>query len=152
MAAAVVDVLLGRASPAGRLPCTWPRRLEEATAVVAAAEAPPPLDASPFDAQYSEGLGVGYRGSGTRRLAAGHGPMAAVHVHAPPRFAFGHGLAYTRFDYEAAAVKLVAPCAEERGPLAAVSVRVRNIGDKPGAEVAQVYVEADGLPKALRAC
>ena len=50
-----------------------------------------------------------------------------------PRFCFGHGLSYTRFDY----ANLVA---SSDGAGARVSVDVTNVGDRAGQEVVQVYV------------
>lgn len=69
------------------------------------------------NATYSEGLFFGYRWYDRAGVT--------------PRFPFGHGLSYTRFEYAALAV---APDAS------AVSFRVRNAGAVAGAEVAQLYV------------
>ena len=67
------------------------------------------------DTEYREGLYVGYRYYGT----------AGVGV----RYPFGHGLSYTKFTYSNLSV------AGNR-----VSFTVKNEGDLPGAEVAEVYV------------
>jgi beta-glucosidase len=77
-AAALVDVLLGDVNPSGRLPTTFPVRLEDVPAMAWYA---------PSDGRvaYAEGVGVGYRGF----EAAG----------TPPRYPFGHGLSYTTFAY-----------------------------------------------------
>jgi beta-glucosidase len=112
---ALADVLLGRAEPGGRLPVTLP-----------AAEADSPvLHATPVGdgvLTYDEGLLIGYRGYD----AAGR----------TPRYPFGHGLGYTTWDYES----LDCPAwLSERGDLE-LTVRVRNIGSRPGKEVIQVYV------------
>jgi beta-glucosidase len=110
---AIADVLLGRAEPGGRLPTTWP-----------AAEADcPVLSVTPQDGvlRYDEGVFIGYR-------AWDRSPV-------PPRFAFGHGLGYTSWDYE----QLTADSGSVR-------VTVRNTGGRPGREVVQVYAgpaEAD---------
>ncbi|MFJ9408231.1 beta-glucosidase [Streptomyces sp. NPDC101393] len=76
--AALADVLLGAHEPGGRLPTTWPARLEDA----------PVTRVTPDDGTlpYSEGLFIGYRAwqrSGTA-----------------PAYAFGHGLGYTDWEYE----------------------------------------------------
>ena len=59
------------------------------------------------------------------------------HLDPAPQFAFGHGLSYTRFEYEGFALG-----AEEiatDGELE-VSCVVRNAGDRAGAEVVQLYL------------
>ena len=65
--------------------------------------------------RYKEGLYVGYRYYDTAGL--------------PVRYPFGYGLSYTRFAYSDLTV-------ENR----TVRVAVTNIGDCPGAEVAQLYI------------
>ncbi|WP_371934768.1 glycoside hydrolase family 3 protein [Streptomyces sp. KL118A] len=80
--AALADVLLGREEPGGRLPTTWPARLEDA----------PVTRVSPEEGvlPYDEGLFVGYR---------------AWERHAtPPAYPFGHGLGYTTWEYLALTV------------------------------------------------
>ena len=76
MGEAVVDVLLGDAEPAGRLPVTVPLRVEHT----------PSYGAFPGEndgVDYREGLLVGYRWYTSRHL--------------PVRFPFGNGLSYTTF-------------------------------------------------------
>jgi beta-glucosidase len=53
-----------------------------------------------------------------------------------PLYAFGHGLSYTRFDYSG--LKLSARTTAARGSVQ-VSFDVKNIGDREGADVAQLY-------------
>jgi beta-glucosidase len=65
--------------------------------------------------EYGEGLFIGYRWYDARAIA--------------PRFAFGHGLSYTSFTYDA----IAASPAEAR-------VRVTNTGARSGTEVVQLYV------------
>jgi len=77
-AGALADVLLGEAEPAGRLPVSWPIRLEHT----------PAHGAFPGDGDtvaYAEGLLSGYRWYDSRHL--------------PPRFPFGHGGSYTSFSW-----------------------------------------------------
>ncbi|MFJ9414276.1 glycoside hydrolase family 3 protein [Streptomyces sp. NPDC101227] len=77
--AALADVLLGTHEPGGRLPTTWPARLEDA----------PVTDVTPDDGRlsYSEGVFIGHR-AWQRRAAPS------------PAYAFGHGLGYTDWEYE----------------------------------------------------
>ena len=113
---ALADVLLGRAEPGGRLPVTIP-----------AAEADcPVLHSVPEQGrlEYAEGLLVGYRGYDQAGIA--------------PRFAFGHGLGYTTWEYQSAAAT-----SDTAGPGrdVEVTVAIRNAGSRPGREVVQAYVE-----------
>jgi beta-glucosidase len=123
---AAADLLLGRANPAGRLPFTWPRRLQD---TVAHDASHPERSSAGVDGvtRYSEGLLVGYRWFDREGLE--------------PLFAFGFGLSYTRFEYQSLAVR---PAAD--GGLD-VSFTLRNIGPVRGDEVPQVYLTApDPVP------
>lgn len=54
-----------------------------------------------------------------------------------PRFAFGHGLSYTRFEYANLAVQRPRLSA---GQALEVSVELSNIGHREGTEIVQVYL------------
>ncbi len=125
---ALSDVLFGDVDPGGRLPLTIPVRMEDTPAF---------LDVPGEDLRiaYSEGLFVGHRWYDVRDIA--------------PRFAFGHGLSYARFEYGA----LVA--AQDRVPAGAVvacEIEVTNTSARAGVEVVQLYVErcAPGVRRPLR--
>lgn len=79
------------------------------------------------NAQYREGIYVGYR----------YYEKAGV----PVRWAFGHGLSYTTFAYSD--LRLIGDV---------VTVSVTNTGDRPGAEVAQLYIAppAGGIHRPIR--
>jgi beta-glucosidase len=115
---AIADVLLGAAEPGGRLPTTWP---------VAGTDSPA-LSVTPVDGElrYDEGVFIGYR--------------AFERAGVTPRFAFGHGLGYTSWEYE----RLTADRSQ-------VTVTVRNTGSRAGREVVQVYAGPvtadDGRPR-----
>jgi beta-glucosidase len=109
---AIADVLLGMSEPGGRLAESFP--FSEAD-VAADRHFPGGLT----QVEYREGLYVGYR----------FHDSAGV----PARFAFGHGLSYTRFDYSGLAVR-------KAGDGYSVSVTVTNTGKRAGSEVVQLYV------------
>ncbi len=115
-ALSLADVLYGAAEPAGRLPVTFPQRLEHAPAY---AGWPGSHDVSP----YSEGLLVGYRWYSTRHL--------------PVAFPFGHGGSYTTFAWGPA--ELSADSFTPGSPVT-VTVAVTNTGDRSGSDVVQVYL------------
>ncbi|HWO67286.1 MAG TPA: glycoside hydrolase family 3 C-terminal domain-containing protein, partial [Umezawaea sp.] len=112
--AALADVLFGRTEPAGRLPTTWPVRMEDC----------PVLDVDPVDGvlAYREGLFIGYR--------AWEGRPAA------PAFWFGAGLGYTTWEYTSVTVT-------PTDDLATVTILLRNTGTRSGREVVQVYLSPD---------
>ncbi|WP_405854699.1 glycoside hydrolase family 3 C-terminal domain-containing protein [Streptomyces sp. NBC_01515] len=114
---ALADVLLGVAEPGGRLPTAWP-------ATEQGLPATEPVDGV---LAYDEGLFIGYRGDGRTRSQ-------------PPRYAFGHGLGYTTWDY----VAIDAPGEVASGADLTVEVRIRNHGTRHGKEVVQVYAGRPG--------
>jgi beta-glucosidase len=115
---ALARILFGAAEPSGRLPVTFPRRIEDT----------PAFAFYPGDetALYGEGLFVGYR----------HFDHAAQ----PPMFAFGHGLTYTSFAY----ADLAAPEEVKAGDPVEVVFTLANTGLRPGKETAQLYVRPRG--------
>lgn len=137
---AVADVLFGETNPSGRLPLTFPKRLEDLPAHTP--EQYPGIDGL---AKYSEGVFVGYRYYDAHNIE--------------PLFPFGHGLSYTTFNYAnpKIAVGVVhtrssnstreaqpsAKVATGYEPRMNVEFDLSNTGSRDGAEVAQVYV---GLP------
>jgi beta-glucosidase len=116
MGDALADVLLGHAEPGGRLPVTIP---------VAEADCPV-LHSVPDQGRldYTEGLLIGYRGYDQAGIA--------------PRFAFGHGLGYTTWEYQSAVAESVAVGPDRD---LKVTVTIRNAGTRAGREVVQAYVE-----------
>ncbi len=117
--AAAVDVLFGEVNPSGKLPETFPRRIEDSPAFLN----------FPGDARrvvYGEGLFVGYR----------HHDAASVE----PLFPFGHGLSYTTFVYADLALDREKIHEDEA---LGVSLKVKNTGAAAGQEVVQLYVHDD---------
>ncbi|HXH36489.1 MAG TPA: glycoside hydrolase family 3 C-terminal domain-containing protein [Plantibacter sp.] len=114
MGNAIADVLLGASEPGGRLTTTWAAALDDV----------PVLDVTPVDGvlAYEEGIHIGYRAwlrSGTQ-----------------PAFWFGHGLGYTTWVIDGAALD---------GDVAAGTARLSgtatNTGSRVGKHVVQVYAE-----------
>jgi len=110
---ALADVLLGDAEPGGRLPITFPARLEDTPAFASY----PGTDGK---AIYAEGLHIGYRWYDREEIE--------------PLFPFGFGLGYTTFTIEPVTLQGAATAG------ASVTVEVTNTGDREGSEVVQVYV------------
>lgn len=114
---ALADVLFGRVNPSGKLPFTFPVRLEE-NAAHAMGEFP-----GGDTVHYNEGIFVGYRWHDAKAIR--------------PLFAFGHGLSYTTF--EIGNVKADRTSLTGNGTLR-VTADVTNTGDRAGAEVVQLYI------------
>jgi beta-glucosidase len=114
---AIADLLFGVANPSGHLPATFPKSLDQLPRQTLDGEGL--SRGTPFDTVYAEGAAVGYRWFDLHALE--------------PRFAFGHGLSYTRFAYSDLR-------AERDGERLKVRFKVRNVGDRAGADTPQVYV------------
>ena len=118
MANALADVLFGENEPSGRLPTTFPVRLEHN----------PSYGNFPGEngqVRYGEGVFVGYRWYEARGL--------------PVAYPFGHGLSYTTFEIGAPRVSATT-FAAGAGDTLTVEVDVTNTGARRGAEVVQCYV------------
>jgi beta-glucosidase len=118
---ATANVLLGKTSPAGRLPVTWGKRLADYPATD---PRHPERTGKGISGKttYSEGVNVGYRWFDQQNI--------------DPLFPFGHGLSYTTFSYSDMKVEQ-----NQDGGLN-VSVNIRNTGDTASDEVPQVYLGA----------
>jgi beta-glucosidase len=113
---ALARVLLGEVNPSGRLPFTFPRRLEDSPAHALG-------EYGPVRVEYREGVFIGYRWHDARDLE--------------PLFPFGHGLSYTTFQIGAPELDAAEFTAGEDVRL---RVSVTNTGPRAGAEVVQLYV------------
>ncbi len=109
---AVVKILFGDTNPSGKLPETFPLKLEDNPSYL---NFPGGRD----KVEYREGIYVGYRYYNTKK--------------ADVLFPFGHGLSYTRFDYNNLRV-------EKKDNEVHVSVDITNSGDRRGKEAVQLYV------------
>jgi beta-glucosidase len=119
------NILLGKTSPAGRLPVTWAKKLTDY-----AATDPDHAERSKKGengkTSYTEGVNVGYRWFDKQEI--------------DPLFAFGHGLSYTKFDYSNLKI-LKTP-----GGGLDVHVTIKNSGAVASDEVPQVYL---GVPSQI---
>ncbi len=111
---AIADVLLGKVNPSGKLPFTFPVKLEDNGAHALNA-----YDKDDLSVEYKEGIFVGYRWAEKHNIK--------------PLFAFGHGLSYTTFEYGEAACR-------KSGSGYKVTVDVTNTGSREGKEVVQLYI------------
>jgi beta-glucosidase len=121
---ALAKILFGDVDPSAKLPVTFEANKNDNPAF----ESYPSDDSSDINAEnvhYDEGIFVGYRGY--ERLGI------------EPLFPFGFGLSYTRFEFS----NLLIEQADQADPdNFKVSFEIRNIGDRAGAEIAQLYVTA----------
>jgi beta-glucosidase len=113
---ALAELLTGRVNPSGRLPITFPADLSQSPRP----ELPGMGTAwgTPTTILYNEGAEVGYRWY--------------AKTSTEPLYSFGHGLSYTTFDYRDLHV--------DGGETVTASFTVTNIGDRPGADVPQLYL------------
>lgn len=142
---ALAEVLFGDIAPSGKLPFTFPLKLEDSPAYALGNFGQNEsedlftlmyrLDATGYtreqiqeyianlpdpESVYSEGIFVGYRWFDTKDV--------------PVMYAFGHGLSYVDFEYGALS------CKQKKGKVI-VSFDVKNLGDMEADEVAQLYVK-----------
>ena len=148
---ALADIIVGDVTPSGKLPMTFPvNYFDHASSSnfpcgELAVPQPhyglgdpimPRTTGKDIDVtRYEEGIYVGYRHSDKANIV--------------PAFPFGHGISYTTFDYGV-------PRISRKGNEYHVSFAIRNVGEYPGKEVAQLYVtapeqELDMPEKELRA-
>lgn len=132
---ATANILLGKVSPAGRLPVTWGKKL---TDYAATDPRYPERSYKGVDGKttYSEGVNVGYRWFDKENIA--------------PLFPFGYGLSYTTFKYSGLKVD------KADGGGLDVTVNIQNTGNMNSDEVPQVYLSApseipDGVQFPVRA-
>jgi beta-glucosidase len=113
---ALADVLFGDTTPSGKLPTTFPLRLEDNPAFIN-------YPGENGKVHYGEGLFVGYRYYDKKEIA--------------PLFPFGYGLSYTTFAYDNLRLNGDAFSHDDE---IVVSVDVTNRGQRAGQEVVQLYV------------
>lgn len=139
---ALASVLVGDANPSGKLPFTFPVKLEDVGAHKLG-EYPgnkEELEKSKhrgdtINEQYKEDIFVGYRWADKENIE--------------PLFPFGHGLSYTTFAYGK-------PVADKKvmtkGDNISFSINVKNTGNRAGQEVIQLYIsdKKSSLPRPVK--
>lgn len=141
---AMADVISGKVNPSGKLPVSFPKRLEDNSAHHFGEVSYPGLETAdakgsaddfkdvdisggndPYQ-EYLDDILVGYRWHDTKKI--------------PALFPFGYGLSYTDFTYgkpSQSAKKMT------EGETVTVTVPVTNTGKVAGAEVVQLYISDD---------
>lgn len=114
---ALADVLFGLVNPSGRLPTTYPRRIQDNPTFIN-------FPGENGKVYYGEGIFVGYRYYDKKGIE--------------PLFPFGHGLSYTSFSYQNLRLDKEQ---YQSGDRIQVEVDVTNTGDLAGQEVIQLYVQ-----------
>ncbi|WP_262148732.1 glycoside hydrolase family 3 C-terminal domain-containing protein [Chryseobacterium foetidum] len=128
----IASILAGDANPSGKLPFTFPVKLEDNSAhklgeypgnkeELAAGKGKD--QKNPINITYNEGILVGYRWHDTKKIK--------------PLFSFGHGLSYTTFQFGKAVSDKTTISQNDK---ISFTVKVKNTGSKAGAEVVQLYI------------
>jgi beta-glucosidase len=137
---AIANLLFGDVNPSGKLAVTFAKSdadLPHPEVPGPAGPRPGPMDGllkikPSYDIRYTEGLKVGYKWFDAENK--------------DPLFPFGFGLSYTDYAYSDV------HCARE-GDAYRVSFTLRNAGERPGSEIAEIYaalpVDANEPPKRL---
>jgi len=117
---AIANILSGDVNPSGKLPFSFPKKLEDNAAISFGKISYPGIDNKQ---QYLDDILVGYRWFDTKKII--------------PLFPFGFGLSYTTFEYgKAATDKKV----YDQNDVIKLSFTVKNTGKTNGSEITQVYV------------
>lgn len=117
---ACYDLLFGKQNPSGKIAETFPLSLSDNPAYLY-------YQMGPQTVEYRESIFVGYRYFDTAEKEV--------------LFPFGYGLSYTSFEYSNLVLDKTKIGIDDK---LTVSFDIKNIGDVDGAEIAQVYVKADG--------
>ena len=116
---AIADVLSGDVNPSGKLPFSFPVKIEDNGAISFGSTSYPGVD---FKETYKEDVLVGYRWFDTKKIK--------------PLFEFGFGLSYTTFKINSVALD---KAEATKDGCVTVSVEIKNEGKYKGAEVIQLY-------------
>lgn len=128
-------ILMGDVNPSGRLPFTFPVKLEDCPAH-SLGEYTGKRSNDVIDIKYNEGIFVGYRWADKQKKVK-------------PLFPFGHGLSYTTFEYGKPTATSKTMSAD--GNLT-IKISVKNTGNREGQEVVQLYISdiKSSLPRPIK--
>ena len=139
---ALASVLVGDVSPSGKLPFTFPAKLEHVGAH-ALGEYPGNKEdlahsknwGDTINTTYHEDIFVGYRWADKEKLT--------------PLFPFGHGLSYTKFAYGKLSVDKRSMTVDET---ITFTICIKNTGTCEGQEVVQLYIsdKKSSLPRPVK--
>jgi len=118
---AIANVLFGDVNPSGKLPMTFPKKIEDSRAHKSERTFP----GVDFKVYYEEGIYVGYKQYDKEDIN--------------PLFPFGYGLSYTEFKFEE--VKTTKKKITAIHEIIEIEVKITNVGKRAGSEVIQVYSE-----------
>jgi beta-glucosidase len=123
---ALAAILFGDANPSGKLTVSLPKKFEDSPAAKT-------YPGENLHTEYAEGIYVGYRFYDTKNVE--------------PQFPFGFGLSYTKFEYtDLKVVSRLESAGKTPVEQVTATLKVRNTGQRAGAEVVQLYVH-DGHAK-----
>ncbi len=117
---AIAKVVSGDVNPSGKLPFSFPVKLEDNGAHFFGETSYPGKDNTQY---YKEGILVGYRWFDTKKIK--------------PKYAFGYGMSYTNFTIDNINLNKKKFKLDEE---ITISADIKNRGDFDGAEVVQVYI------------
>lgn len=126
---AIADILFGIATPTGKLPVTFPRKVGQVPIYYGQKHSGKPASEEAY--VHMDNIPV--------RSAQTSLGMAATHLdtHFSPLFPFGFGLSYTQFSYQNIELN---PKTYSKGETLLVRVLLTNIGNTDGEEIVQLYI------------
>ena len=132
---AIASVLVGDVNPSGKLPFTFPEKLEDVGAHQLGDYPGRQREDGIFDEKYNESIFVGYRWTDKQKIR--------------PLFPFGHGLSYTTFAYRKATVNKKVMKIDEQ---IVITVPITNTGKRIGSEIVQLYISdlKSSLPRPVK--
>lgn len=114
-ARAIVNCILGKVNPSGKLAETYPEKIEDTPCYKN-------YPGTELTVEYQESIYVGYRFYDTNNLNV--------------LFPFGYGLSYTEFEYSNLKVNKKENDIE-------ISFKIKNIGNMKGKEIVQIYISQE---------
>lgn len=127
---ALAAVIMGDVNPSGKLPFTFPVRLDDSPAHKLGQ-----FPGKNGEVTYSEGIFIGYRWFEKENIR--------------PLFSFGHGLSYTTFEYGKVTADKKEMASDDK---ITIMVDVKNTGKREGSEVVQLYIRdpKSSLPRPIK--